>query len=233
MPEVGKKLDVFTEISLRLREFILSTYDNLPNTIFVSALLLGIIQGNLAMVWTSVGMMINALLISVLQELLGFIFKDDGKGEAWSQVYQSASHMCTIIKDIEPNSDANVVVAPSHWFSSVAFFLTFIFYNAVQVAMRAPAKGVDHKKVDVRLAFSGSVILITIFFFALILLRGFSQCETWLGATLGLTIGSLMAIGYWHIMNVCNSGVPPDILNIVSATAPARENKETPVICSV
>lgn len=233
MPVIGNKLDVFTDLSLRLREFILSTYDNLPNTIFVSALLLGLIQGNLAMVWTSVGMMINALLITVLQELLGFMFSDDSTGAAWSQVFQSASHMCTIVKDIEPSSDINVVVAPSHWFSSVAFFLTFIVYNAVQVALRPPAKGADKSKVDVRLAFSGSVILITIFFFALILLRGFSQCETWLGASLGLTIGSIMAIGYWHVLNVCNSGIPPDILNIVSATAPARENKETPVICTV
>jgi hypothetical protein len=99
--------------------------------------------------------------------------------------------------------------------------------------MRPAAKGADSSKVDVRLAFSGSVILISIFFFALILLRGFSQCETWLGASLGLTIGSGMAIGYWHLLNVCNSGIPPDILNIVSATAPARENKETPVICTV
>jgi hypothetical protein len=233
MPSIGNKLDVFSDFSLRLREFILSTYDNLPNTIFVSALLLGLIQGNLAMVWTSIGMIINALLITVLQELMGFMFKDDSTGVAWSQVYQSASHMCTIVKDIEPTADSNVVVAPSHWFSSVAFFLSFIVYNAVQVAMRPAAKGADSSKVDVRLAFSGSVILISIFFFALILLRGFSQCETWLGASLGLTIGSGMAIGYWHLLNVCNSGIPPDILNIVSATAPARENKETPVICTV
>jgi len=64
------------------------------------------------------------------------------------------------------------------------------------------------------------------------LLRGFSQCETWLGASSGLFIGTGMALIYWNILNVCNSGVPPDILNIVSATAPARENKETPVLCT-
>jgi hypothetical protein len=232
MSDIGNKLDVFTDFSLRLREFILSTYDNLPNTIFVSALLLGLIQGNLAMVWTAVGLAITAFLVAIFQELLGFVFASDKSGEAWEQVYQKASHMCTIIKDIEPASKDLVVVAPSYWFSSVAFFLTFIVYNAVQVAMRPAAKGVDPKKIDVRLAFSGSVILISIFFFALILLRGFSQCETWLGASSGLFIGTGMALIYWNILNVCNSGVPPDILNIVSATAPARENKETPVLCT-
>jgi len=232
MPEIAKKIDVTTDFMLRLREFILSTYDNLPNTIFVSTMLMGLIQGNIAMVWTGVGLIINALLVATLQELLGFVFKNDDTHAAWSQVYQKSSHMCSIVKDIEPGSDLNVVVAPSYWFSSVAFFLSFILYNAIQVAILPPAKGADIKKYDVRLAFSGSVILISIFFFVLILLRGFSQCETWLGSSLGLLVGASMAIGYWHVLNVCNSGIPPDILNIVSAIAPARDEKTTPVICS-
>ena len=233
MPEIGKSLDITTDFTLRLREFILSTYDNLPNTIFISAILLGLIQGNIAMVWTGLGIIINYLLVGTIQEILGFIFKNDSTGAAWSQVYQKASNMCSIVKDSTPGSDMNIVVAPSYWFSSVSFFLSFILYNAIQVAMRPAAKGTDPKKLDVRLAFSWSVILITIFFFILILLRGFSQCETWLGASLGLIIGSGGAVAYWHVLNVCNSGIPPDILNVVSAIAPARETKHTPIICSV
>ena len=98
--------------------------------------------------------------------------------------------------------------------------------------MRPIATGADPNKVDVRLAFTMSVISLATFFFAILLLRGFTGCETWLGSILGILVGSGIGIGYWHLLDACHSGVPPDILNVVAATAPPRTDDETPVICS-
>jgi hypothetical protein len=235
MPVLGPGLDVGSDTLLRLRELTLSTYHNLPNTIFVTLMLLGAIQGNLPMIWVGVGMVGNALTVTALQELLTLILDP-----SWSQLSQPLSSTCSIIPDGEwaPGGSGKesagkfITVAPSHWFSATTYFIVFILYNAIQVAMRPVAEGADPNKVDVRLAFTMSVMSLSIFFFAILLLRGFTGCETWLGSILGILVGSGVAIGYWHLLDVCHSGVPPDILNVVAATAPARTEDETPVICT-
>jgi hypothetical protein len=226
MPELSNGLDIATDLSLRIREFILTTYHNLPNTLFVAALLLGAIQGNLAMVWIAIGMVVNALLVGVSQEFLALLFPK------WRQVHQAVSAACMVLPQIDPAASQTYTVAPSMWFASATYFVVFVLYNAIQVTMRPAAKGVDQQKVDVRRAFTLSVILLSLFFFGLILLRGLTGCETWLGSILGILLGSGWSIGYWHLLDICSSGVPPDILNIVAATAPAATANETPVICT-
>lgn len=223
---IGNGLDIATDFANRMREFTLTTYHNLPNTLFVASLLLGSIQGNLPMVWVSVGMVINSLIVGTSQEVLALIFPK------WNQVHQPVSASCTIIQDFDPNADQTYIVAPSHWFAATTYFVVFVLYNAIQVTIRPAAAGADPKKIDVRRAFSLSVIMLSIFFLAIILLRGLTGCDTWLGSILGILMGSGVAIGYWHLLDVCNSGVPPDILNVIAATAPASTGDPTPVVCT-
>jgi hypothetical protein len=218
-------LELFSDIGLRAREFILSTYNNLPNTIFVTALLLGAIQGNLSMIWIAIGMIINALCVLSLQELLSLIFPK------WDQVHQPSSRACSLIDD--PLGPALTVVAPSYWFASTTYFVTFILYNAAQVAFKPANHGVSKKKVDKRVAFTMSVMILSLFFLLIIMLRGLTGCETWLGSILGISAGSTVAILYWHLLDVCHSGIAPDILNMVSGLAPSkRDDDNTPVICT-
>ena len=226
MTDISKGLDFASDIFLRVREFILTTYHNLPNTLFVASLLLGAIQGNLPMLWVAVGMVINALFVGIGQETLAMLFPK------WRQVHQSLSAACTVLPQIEPGSGITYTVAPSMWFASTTYFVVFVLYNAIQVTTRPAAKGTDSHKVDVRRAFTLSVIILSLLFFGLILLRGLTGCETWLGSVTGILLGSGWAIGFWHLLDVCNSGVPPDILNIVAATAPAHTSDQTPVICT-
>jgi len=178
------------------------------------------------MVWIAIGMILNAILVAGGQEIMALLFPK------WRQVHQSVSATCMVLPQIEPGSSQTYTVAPSMWFASTTYFVVFVLYNAIQVTLKPAAKGVDPQKVDVRRAFTLSVIMLSLFFFGLILLRGLTGCETWLGSILGILLGSASAIGYWHLLDVCNSGVPPDILNIIASTAPARTTSETPVICT-
>ena len=227
MAEVGKGLGTASDLILRIREFTLTTYNNLPNTLFITSLLMGAIQGNLPMIWVALGFVINAGITGVTQELLGLLFPK------WNQIHQTTSPMCTILPEFSPGAAKPThIVTPSMWFSATTYFVTFIFYNAAQVAMRPAAASASAKRVDARIAFSMSVILLSIFFFFLILLRGFTGCETWFGSIFGIVLGSSFAIGYWELLNVCGSGIPPDILNVVAATAPESSTDPTPVICT-
>ena len=227
MSSVSTGIDTLTDVSMRVREFTLTTYNNLPNTLFIASLVMGAIQGNLPMIWVSLGFLLNAAISVTAQELLGLLFPK------WDQVHQPSSAMCSIIQDLAPaDQKAYTIVAPSMWFSATSYFVVFVLYNAIQVAIRPVSSTADQKKVDTRIAFSLSVIMLSIFFFALLLLRGFTGCETWLGSILGILLGSGVGIGYWHILDICNSGIPPDILNVVSATAPDTKQDNVPVICT-
>jgi hypothetical protein len=227
MASVSAGLSVFTDLSLRIREFTLTTYNNLPNTLFIASLLMGAIQGNMPMIWVSLGFLVNGMVTVTLQELLCLLFP------TWNQVLQPSSTMCSMIHEFTlKDQKTNVAVAPSMWFSATTYFVVFILYNAIQVAIRPAAEGADPQKVDTRIAFSLSVIMLSIFFFALLLLRGFTGCETWLGSILGILVGSSIGIGYWHILDICHSGIPPDILNVVSSTAPAAKRDIVPVVCT-
>lgn len=216
-------MTVTNDMSVRAREFIISSYHNLPNVLLVSSLLLGAIQGNLSMIWVSIGMILTALSTLGLQELLGILFP------LWKQVHQASSRTCSLTQDTLGSS--TTIVAPSYWFASTTYFVVFILYNAIQVAVRPAAAGAQSKKVDIRVAFTLSVIILALCFFSLLMLRGLTGCETWLGSTLGVLLGSGIGVAYWHILDACHSGIPPDILNVVTALAPAPGDK-TPVICT-
>ena len=124
-------------------------------------------------------------------------------------------------------------VAPSHWLSAAVFFATFSIYNSIKIALREPAAGAPKEKVDTRRAFSLTTMTIGLFFLALIFARGFTGCETWLGATTGALVGGAGAIVFWHLLDACGAGTIPDVLQVVNAMAPGgADGDEVPVICS-
>ena len=107
---------------IAVREFLLSTYHDLPNVIFMGSLLLGSMFGYLPLVWVAVGMMFNGAVVSILQGIIAFVFPN------WAQVVvPSGSYACEIFKTnvYSTKSGSLTVVAPSHWLSalSLAFIL--------------------------------------------------------------------------------------------------------------
>jgi hypothetical protein len=210
------------------RSFLLGSYHDLPNVLFIGSLLLGGITGYLPLVWLSLGMILNGTAVAAVQLLLRILFP------TWSQVSVPAGMgVCSVIP-LNPLTSSNdiLTVAPSHWLSAALFFATFSIFNSIQVAIRPSAEDVDGNKVSTRRAVSLSAMVVGIVFFALVLARGFSGCETWLGGALGALIGMGTAIGYWYLLDLCGTGTIPDILQIVKASAPAGSAKNTPVICS-
>ena len=213
----------------RIREFLLGVYHDLPNVLFMGSLVLGSMTGYLPLVWMSLGLMLNGAVVSLGQGVLSLLFPK------WAQVnVQAGSAICEIItRSSTPHSGSAVtVVAPSHWLAAAAFFAVFSIYNSVRVGLRKPADGADPDKVDVRRAFSLSVLLIGLVFFALIMARGFSGCETWLGGSLGVLIGGGLAVAFWHILDVCNTGMVPDILQVITSLPPPGAGQDVPVVCT-
>jgi len=206
------------------RSFLLGTYHDLPNVLFIGSLLLGSITGYLPLVWVALGILLNGALVAGVQGLLRVLFP------TWSQVFlPSDMGVCSILQPLE---NQMIAVAPSHWLAATLFFATFTIFNSIQVAIREPKEGVNKEKVANRRAVSLSAMIVGVVFFALVAMRGFSGCETWLGGSLGALIGCGTAIGYWYLLDACGTGTIPDILQLVNASAPAGSNKETAVVCA-
>jgi hypothetical protein len=214
------------------REFLLGAYHDLPNVLMMGSLILGGMSGYLPLIWLGIGLIANAGIIQIFQSLLA-IFFDNSDSVSW---ISTGNAMACSIFNQGMTADAasqKLFVAPSHWLGGSAFFVVFSIYNAIRVALRKPVPGASERMVNVRRAFSLSVMVIGIFFMAVILARGFSGCETWLGASSGLLIGTLTAIGYWHLLAKCNDGRVPDVLQLVNALPPiGGDAAKVPVVCT-
>jgi hypothetical protein len=212
---------------VRAREFLLGAYHDLPNVLFIGSLILGSIMGYLPLIWVSLGLVLNGASVAILQGLLSLLFP------TWSQVSVAAgSTACEILGSVVGTSGtATTVVAPSHWLSAATFFAVFSIYNSIRVALKPPADGASAEKVDVRRAFSLSVLVIGIIFLALVMGRGFSGCETWLGGVTGVLIGGGLGVGYWHLLDSCGAGTIPDVLQVITSLPPPG-NENVPVVCT-
>ena len=211
-----------------IRTFLLGAYHDLPNVLFMGSLILGSMTGYLPLVWLALGLIFNGASISILQGLFKLLFP------TWSQIAIDASYnACAVIGRAISKSSGVQYVAPSHWISATVFFAVFIIYNSIQIYLREAPIGVSEDKIDNRKAFSFTTLIMGLVFFLLALTRGFTGCETWFGGISGMFIGGGLAVGYWHLLDACGSGLVPDILQVVASSAPTGADDETPIVCSV
>jgi hypothetical protein len=221
----------FTSL-IAVREFILSAYHDLPNVLFVGSLLLGSIMGYLPLVWMALGLVMNAAVIAFLQSILNLLFTGD------QLVAFGASPTCQVgyermMTGFGNRSSSPRRIAPSQWMGASVFFAVFSIYNSVRVAIRESAPGANKDLVSNRRAFSLSTLIVGLAFFLLVLARSFTGCESIMGGILGVLVGGGVAIGFWHILDVCGTGRIPDILQVVRSMAPEQKDSETPVLCTV
>lgn len=218
----------------RMRSFLLMTYHDLPNVLFMGSILFGCLMGYLPLIWVGLGMLLNFFGIYLIQKFFKFLFKEGSE-----QVYMPNSLGCSVgykvyrnLQGINNTAKVPEIVAPSQWMGAASFFSIFCVYNSLRLLLRPATSGADSKLVDNRRAFSLSALVIGIFFFGLILLRGYTGCETILGGVSGVAIGGGLAIGFWHLLNACGAGRIPDILQVVGSLAPEGSGSKVPVLCS-
>jgi hypothetical protein len=228
-----------------VRKFLLTTYHDLPNVLFMGSLILGSIMGYLPLVWVALGMILNGAATAGAQLLLKFLMKIPfiGKFEKQFQVGSSDYAKCFVgysrtvegtIGSLTSSSAGNVMIAPSHWMSASAFFAVFSIYNSIRVMIRDPKGGAskaDPQLVSTRKAFSISTLIMGLVFLLLVGARAFTGCETIAGGTLGVLVGLGVAIGYWHLLDGCGTGKIPDVLQVVGSMAPEKNRQEQPVMC--
>lgn len=224
----------------RARTFLLGTYHDLPNVLWIGCVVLGAVMGNISLVWLGFGLLLNAAGIAALQGVsYGLTTLFPAFGAKWL-MQDLGTTACTIVGDrtslwnaLGSGTAASAsYVVPSQWIGAVAFFGVFMIYNAVRLLIRPAAIGASPQQVDNRYGLSATVILANVLFLFAILARALSGCETALGVLTGLLVGGGIAVGYWHLLDVCGTGIPPDVLQVVGSMAPGGTAPAVPVVCT-
>ena len=82
---------------VRLRQFLIGLYHDLPNILFSGSLVLGSVTGYLPLVWVSMGLIVNAFGVASLQGLFELLFDTSSKGFLASQLIVPKNAACNII----------------------------------------------------------------------------------------------------------------------------------------
>ena len=216
----------------KLREFILGAYHDLPNVLVVGSLLIGALTGYMPLLWLALGLLALNLPVTYLAQFaLSYFFE----GNEYLSVKSGGQCGSSRYRNSMSNSENPPIldfIAPTYWMSASIFFAVFTGYNALRILFKTSAKGATQQQINMRRAYCFSVLLISVIFFFIAGSRVLSGCETIVGGALGALVGGGLAIGYWHTLDVCGSGLVPDILQIVANSAPSTSGPITPVICA-
>ena len=222
-----------------VRTFLLASYRDLPNILFVGSLILGSLLGYLPLVWMALGLLFNGAITWGGQLLVQFLIKVVPYLNRNADLFHLTgdAQKCSVGFRVQPDLGErrsltnSTLVTPSYWMSATTFFAVFSIWNSIQVAAKEPRGAVDKQLVANRKAFSISTIVIGVFFLSILGLRAFTGCETRVGGTLGVVFGFGIAIAFWHLLDSCGTGKIPDILQVVGSMAPDHYKAETPVLC--
>lgn len=214
----------------RIREFLLATYHDLPNVLVTGSLLVGALTGYMPLLWLSLGLLVMDLPITYLiQVIMKYFFNGNPYLSVSSTQCGTRPYVAHLGAPVAPVID---FMAPTFWMSATIFFAVFTGYNAIRILFKTSAKGATQQQINMRRAYCWAVLLISLIFAFLAGLRVMTGCETFAGGLLGALVGGSLAIGYWELLDVCGSGLVPDILQIVANSAPATSGPVTPIICT-
>jgi len=222
----------------RAREFVVGAYHDLPNVLLTGSLLLGSVTGYRPLVWLAVGLLFFNLPITYgVQLVTGFFdllrpyvevdkadrcrtYSDPSKNPANNDAAESTS---TPVLDTR---------GPTWWMTSAGFFFFFTLYNAIMVMSSARNPNATIDQQNNRNAYCYAVIWISVVFLIMAGCRLISGCEAKVGGIVGLGLGVVLAVIYWHLLNVCGNGLVPDILQIIGNQSPQKGSGVTPVLCA-
>lgn len=220
------------------RNIISQGFRSLPVILGSTILVLGMIQGNINLLFFFVGLSIiaplSALILNILWELL---FSNTPwwltVPEVLWKLPEATSEVCAIYPSLDNAVPTALNVVPSYWLTMMAFFFTYLFSNALmlynnQEHSKAPKSAVEARKSQ---AMSSMVLLIVIGIIAFIM-RYATGCETGLGLLISCALGSSLAHGWYTFMRNCGLGRLDDLFGISNRILPMQSYETSdPTVC--
>jgi hypothetical protein len=229
---------VISQFVCGARNTISQGFRGLPVILGSTILVLGMIQGNINLLFFFVGLCIlaptSALIINILWEL---VFNNTpwwlSIPEVLWKLDAATSETCSIYPTMENVSAKAFNVVPSYWITMMAFFFTYLFSNALmlynaQQHSKAPKSAVEARKSQA----VSSMILVCLMGVVSLIVRYATGCETGLGLLLSCLLGSSLAYGWYTFMRNCGLGRLDDLFGISNRILPMQSYETSdPTVC--
>jgi hypothetical protein len=212
-------------------------FRSLPVLLGGAILILGLVQGNINLMFFFVGLCllapVSSLAINMLWELIfnntpSFLTIPSG---LW-KVDAGSSKACSIFTI---GGDIPVVVnmVPSCWLTMMSFFYVYLFSNAYalykkQESSKAPKASVDARKSQA----VTSMLLVVVIGVLSLLLRYSTSCETGLGIVVSILLGGFLGNWWYRFMRMCGLGRLDDLFGISNRILPMQSYESPdPTVC--
>jgi hypothetical protein len=229
------------ELACSIRNMTSQSFRSLPVLLAGSILVLGLAQGNFNLLFFFTGMFIITPLATVLLNLaVGLLFtiwpfKNIDK-LFWQSEYANAEQ-CTLFatpsKGQEFNPPTGGVVVPAYWMTIMAFFFSYLYFNADNLYNKpaepnAPKRAVIARQSQSMISMFVLVITAVLFTF----FRYSTSCDTGLGIFVSWILGYYLAFGWYSFMKSCGLGRLDDLFGINNQLLPKQSyQEEDPKVC--
>ncbi len=211
----------FYEFVVTLKDFLHVGFLKFPLIITGTLFVLGLVTVNTAYLWVTMGAIVTATCVWLLQLLFTFILI---KKPDWASIFSvSPNEFCSILTTGKQTGLINVT--PSYWLSILFFFATYVFMNALRIYNKPPGSQstadpdtLNNRQFQASMCM-GLVVVFTFILFYLRLKYAWG-CEKILGIILSLgAIG--IGIGWFNLLADCGEDRAFDLFGILGRIMPA------------
>jgi len=210
-------------------EFALNSLQNFPFTMSVSFMILGIIFFQPTWSLISLGVLMVFFLNTILQSVLGKLapMLGDDFVAALSVPIEAGVNTC-----YPYSGTARPFTFPSEWMTETAFILCFIIYNS-WILMKKKGntslfEAYQRRMSRTQISLLASGVLLAAF----MAIRYQMGCDTGVSIFISTAFGAGLAVGYWHILDICNTQLNSDVLGITRNMAPMTADPEQTIVCT-
>jgi len=229
------------ELVCNIRSMTSHGFRSLPVLLAGSILVLGLAQGNFNLLFFFTGMFILTPLATViLNMIVEFIFgfwPFTNISKIFWQNQHANAEQCTLfgtpVKGQEFNPPTAGTVVPAYWMTIMAFFFTYLYFNASNLYNKPIEKNAPKKAVIARQSQSIiSMVVLTITAILFTIFRYSTSCDTGLGIFVSWMLGYYLAYGWYNFMKSCGLGRLDDLFGINNQLLPKQSyEEEDPKVC--
>lgn len=214
-------------------EFALRSLQNFPFTMSVSFMVLGLIFFQPTWSLISLGVLMVFFLNTVLQLFAGKVIPMLGDEVVSAFVAPENLNLPAGENVCYPYSgSARAFVFPSEWMTQTAFILAFVMYNS-WILMKKKGNTSLFEAYQRRISRTQISLLASgVLLAAFMGLRYQMGCDTGVSIFISTALGAGLAVGYWHILDICNTQLNSDVLGITRNMAPMTDDPEQAIVCT-
>ena len=229
------------DLACNIRSMTSQGFRSLPVLLAGSILVLGLAQGNFNLLFFFTGMFVltplATVILNMIVEFIFGIWPFTNISKLFWQSDHANAEQCTLFATPERGKEFNPptggTVVPSYWTTIMAFFFSYLYFNANNlydkpIDPNAPKKAVIARQSQSMI--SMIVLIITGILFTFF--RYSTSCDTALGIFVSWILGYYLASGWYKFMKSCGLGRLDDLFGISNQLLPHQSYEdEDPKVC--